>query len=118
MRMTRSSLLEVLNQDYIRTARAKGLSKHVVVYKHALRNALIPIVTVVGLQFAYLLGGAVLIELVFVWPGIGKLLADLVFRRDIPVVQGAILMIGMFFVLTNIAVDLIYAVIDPRVRAN
>lgn len=116
MRMTRSSLLEVLRQDYVRTARAKGLSRNTVVYKHALRNAFIPVLTVIGVQFAYLLGGAVLIETVFVWPGIGKLLADSVFRRDFPMVQGAILMIGFFFVLVNMLVDLAYSFVDPRIR--
>ena len=116
MRMTRSSMLEVLGQDYIRTAKAKGLSPTRIVYKHALQNALIPILTVIGVQFAYLMGGAVLIETVFVWPGIGKLLADSVFRRDFPVVQGAILMIGFFFVLINTLIDLAYSFVDPRIR--
>lgn len=116
MRMTRSSLLEVLKQDFVRTARAKGLSYNTVVYKHALRNAFIPVLTVIGVQFAYLLGGAVLIETVFVWPGIGKLLAESVFRRDFPMVQGAILMIGFFFVLVNTLVDLAYSMVDPRIR--
>jgi ABC-type dipeptide/oligopeptide/nickel transport system permease component len=118
LRMTRSSLLEVLSQDYIRTARAKGLSPRVVVYKHALRNAFIPVLTVIGIQFAYLMGGAVLVETVFVWPGMGKLLADSVFRRDFPVVQGAILTIGVVFILVNTLVDIAYTVIDPRVRLD
>ncbi|HEY0917644.1 ABC transporter permease [Devosia sp.] len=116
MRMTRSSLLEVLRQDFVRTARAKGLRPGVVIYKHALRNAFIPVITVIGVQFAYLMGGAVLIETVFVWPGIGKLLADSVFRRDFPMIQGAILIIGFFFVLVNMLVDLAYSLIDPRIR--
>lgn len=116
MRMTRSSLLEMLKQDFVRTARAKGLDHNAVVYKHALRNAFIPVLTVIGVQFAYLLGGAVLIETVFVWPGIGKLLADSVFRRDFPMVQGAILMIGFFFVFVNTLVDLAYSLVDPRIR--
>lgn len=116
MRITRSSMLEVLRQDYIRTARAKGLPARKLVYRHALRNALIPVLTVVGVQFAYLMGGAVLTETVFVWPGIGKLLADSVFRRDIPTVQGAILMIGTVFVVINAIVDFLYTVVDPRVR--
>ncbi len=116
MRITRSSMLEVLRQDYIRTARAKGLSARKLIYRHALRNALIPVLTVVGVQFAYLMGGAVLTETVFVWPGIGKLLADSVFRRDIPTVQGAILMIGAMFVVINAIVDFLYTVVDPRVR--
>lgn len=116
MRITRSSMLEVLRQDYIRTARAKGLPLRRTIYRHALRNALIPVLTVVGVQFAYLMGGAVLTETVFVWPGIGKLLADSVFRRDIPMVQGAILLIGVMFVLINAIVDFLYTVVDPRVR--
>ena len=116
MRMTRSSLLEVLKQDFVRTAKAKGLPRYVVIYKHALRNAFIPVLTVIGVQFAYLMGGAVLIETVFVWPGVGKLLADSVFRRDFPMVQGAILMIGCFFVLVNTLVDLAYSFVDPRIR--
>lgn len=118
MRTTRSSMLEVLGQDYIRTARAKGVGSRTIVYIHALRNAFIPILTVIGIQFAYLMGGAVLIETVFVWPGIGKLLADSVFRRDFPVVQGAILVIGTFFVLVNMLVDLAYTIVDPRIRAR
>ncbi len=118
MRTTRSSMLEVLDQDYIRTARAKGIGRRTIVYVHALRNAFIPILTVIGIQFAYLMGGAVLIETVFVWPGIGKLLADSVFRRDFPVVQGAILVIGIFFVLVNMLVDLAYTIVDPRIRAR
>jgi ABC-type dipeptide/oligopeptide/nickel transport system permease component len=116
MRMTRSSLLEVLRQDFVRTAEAKGLTRRVVIYRHALRNAFIPVLTVIGVQFAYLMGGAVLIETVFVWPGIGKLLADSVFRRDFPMVQGAILMIGFFFVLVNVLVDFAYSLVDPRIR--
>jgi ABC-type dipeptide/oligopeptide/nickel transport system permease component len=116
MRMTRSSLLETLNQDFIRTARAKGLGGLATVYRHALRPALVPIVTVIGLQFAYLMGGAVLTETVFVWPGIGKLLADAIFRRDFPVVQGAILLIGSAFVVVNLLTDLAYGIVDPRVR--
>ena len=116
MRMTRASMLDVLQQDYIRTARAKGVPHGRLVWRHGLRNAMIPIITVVGIQFAYLMGGAVLTETVFVWPGIGKLLADSVFRRDFPMVQGAILAIGILFVLVNTLVDLAYSVVDPRVR--
>jgi ABC-type dipeptide/oligopeptide/nickel transport system permease component len=116
MRMTRSAMLEVLRQDFVRTARAKGLSQTRVVYAHALRNAAIPVITVIGVQFAYLMGGAVLTETVFVWPGIGKLLADAVFSRDFPVVQGALLLIGILFVAVNTLVDLAYSLADPRVR--
>lgn len=118
MRMTRASLLEVLQQDYVRTAQAKGLKHRTVIYTHALRNAFVPILTVIGIQFAYLMGGAVLIETVFVWPGIGKLLADSVFRRDFPIVQGAILVIGAFFILVNTLVDFAYTIVDPRIRAS
>ena len=116
MRVTRSSMLETLGQDYVRTARAKGIAPGRIVYRHALRNALIPVLTVVGIQYAYLMGGAVLTESVFVWPGVGKLIADSVFRRDIPMVQGAILAIGILFVLVNALVDLAYTAVDPRVR--
>jgi len=115
-RMTRSSMLEVLGLDYVRTARAKGLQGARVVAKHALRNALIPVVTVGGLQFGQLLSGAVLTETVFAWPGIGRLLVDSIRARDYPVVQGAVLLIAVTFILINIAVDLIYGFIDPRIR--
>lgn len=115
-RMTRSSLLEILNQDYVRTARAKGLRGGGVVLKHALRNALVPVITVVGLQFGALLAGAVITETVFTWPGIGRLLVDSIRARDYPVVQGAVLLIAVSFVIVNLLVDLIYAFIDPRIR--
>jgi len=115
-RMTRSSLLEVLRQDYVNTARAKGLREMVVISKHALRNAMIPTTTVVGLSFGSLLGGAVLTEMVFAWPGLGRLIVYAIGIRDLPVVQGAVLLLALTFVLVNLAVDLIYVVIDPRVR--
>jgi len=115
-RMTRSSLLEVLRQDYVNTARAKGLREMVVISKHALRNAMIPTTTVVGLSFGSLLGGAVLTEMVFAWPGLGRLIVYAIGIRDLPVVQGAVLLLALTFVLVNLAVDLIYGVIDPRVR--
>ncbi len=115
-RMTRSSLLEVLGQDYIRTARAKGLSGKTVLLRHALRSALIPIVTVVGLQLGGLLGGAVLTETVFAWPGLGRLAVSAIYSRDTPLVQGTILFTAIAFVLINLAVDLLYAFLDPRVR--
>lgn len=114
-RITRSSMLDVLGQDYINTARAKGLVERVVTYKHALKNALIPVVTVMGLQFGSLLGGAVLTETVFSWPGIGRLLVDSILTRDYPVVQGAVLMLALLFVLINLFVDIIYALLDPRI---
>jgi len=106
----------VLRADYIRTARAKGLSERVVIYRHALRNALIPIVTIVGLQFGTLLGGAVLTETVFGWPGLGRLLVDSIGYRDYPVIQGTVLVITLGFVLVNLVVDLLYAYLDPRIH--
>ena len=115
-RMTRSSMLEVLGLDYIRTARAKGLFGRGVVLKHALRNALVPVVTVVGLQFGSLLAGAVITETVFTWPGIGSLLVQSILARDYPVVQGAVLLIAVSFILVNLIVDLVYGYIDPRIR--
>jgi len=115
-RMTRSSMLEVLGQDYIRTARAKGQHERVVIYYHALRNAMLPIVTIIGLQFGTLLGGAVLTETVFSWPGIGRLLVDSIGYRDYPVIQGTVLVIAIGFVLTNILVDVLYAYLDPRIQ--
>jgi len=115
-RMTRSSLLEVLRQDFVRTARAKGLRPNRVVLVHGLRNALIPTVTVVGLQLGGLLAGAVIIETVFAWPGIGRLLVDAVANRDYTVVQGTTLLFAVIFMLTNLLVDLSYAYLDPRIR--
>lgn len=115
-RMTRSSMLEVLRQDYIRTAKAKGLAPRVVHYKHALRNALIPIVTIIGLQFSILLGGAILTETIFAWPGIGSWLLNAVYARDFNAVQGGTMLIATLFVLINVLVDLLYAVINPRIK--
>jgi len=115
-RMTRASMLEVLGQDYVTTARSKGLTEQAVVVRHALKNGLIPIITVIGLQFGRLLSGAVLTETVFAWPGIGRLIVDSILARDYPMVQGVILTFGLLFVLVNIIVDLLYAVIDPRIR--
>lgn len=115
-RMTRSSMIEVLSQDYTTTARSKGLKEQVVVIKHALKNALIPIITVVGLQFGMLLGGAVLTETVFAWPGVGRLIVDSILARDYPVIQGAILVFGLLYILVNLVVDLLYAYVDPRIR--
>ena len=116
MRMTRSAMLEVLDQDYIRTARAKGLREFGVMARHALRNASIPIITVIGLQTGYLLGGAVVIEQIFGLPGIGLMILDGISQRDYPVVQGAVLFVAVVFVITNIVVDLVYAFVDPRIR--
>ena len=116
MRFVRSSLLEVLGADYIRTARAKGLRELLVIDRHALRNALIPVITVIGFQAGYLLGGTVVIEEVFALPGMGRFALAAINQRDYPVVQGVVLIIAVLFVLTNIAVDVLYAYVDPRVR--
>ena len=115
-RMTRSMMLEVLDQDYVRTARAKGLTERAVVLRHALRNAFIPLMTVIGLSFAALMGGAVVTEQIFTIPGVGRLLIQAIGRRDFPLVQGAVLVIAALYVLINLAVDLLYAVVDPRIR--
>ncbi|ABV32644.1 MULTISPECIES: ABC transporter permease [Pseudothermotoga] len=115
-RFTRSSMLEVLNQDYIRTAYAKGLRRHLILYRHALRNALIPVITVIGLQLGNLLAGAVLTETVFALPGLGKLMVDGIFRRDYMLVQGEVLFTAMMYIFVNLAVDITYAFINPKVR--
>ncbi|MEW6265995.1 MAG: ABC transporter permease [Thermodesulfobacteriota bacterium] len=117
-RMTRSSMLEVLRQDYIKTAKAKGLGSASVVLKHALRNGLIPVVTVIGLQVGILLGGAILTETVFAWPGVGKWLYDGVVKRDYMVIQGGTLIVATSFVIVNLIVDLLYAVINPRISVK
>jgi peptide/nickel transport system permease protein len=116
VRLTRSGLLEVINEGYIQTARSKGLSERTVVFPHAIRNALIPIVTVVGLQFGQLLGGAVIIETVFAWPGVGRLLIDSIGQRDYNIVQATITIIALGFVTINLIVDVLYGYLDPRVR--
>lgn len=116
VRLTRSGLLEVVHEGYVQTARAKGLGEGTVVLVHALRNALIPIVTVVGLQFGALLGGTVIVETVFAWPGVGRLLIDSIGRRDYGVVQASILLVATIFVVINLLVDLLYGFLDPRVR--
>ena len=115
-RLTRSSMLEILNRDYIRTGRAKGLAEQRVVLRHALRNAAIPVLTVIGLQIGSLLGGAVITESVFAWPGMGKLIVDAIFFRDFPVVQTVLILSATVFVAINLLVDLLYTVIDPRIR--
>jgi peptide/nickel transport system permease protein len=115
-RMTRSSMLESLTQDYVRTARAKGVAERVVIYRHALRNALIPVVTVIGLQFGTLLGGAVLTETTFAWPGLGRLLVGAIAARDYPIIQGVVLLFAVTFLFVNLTVDLIYGYIDPRIK--
>jgi len=115
-RMTRSSMMDVLRQDYITTARSKGLMHRIIIRRHALRNALIPTVTVVGLQFGYMLAGAVLTESVFAWPGVGRLLVTSILSRDYPVVQTTLVMVALTFVLVNLGVDILYAYLDPRIR--
>jgi ABC-type dipeptide/oligopeptide/nickel transport system permease component len=114
-RVTRSSMLEVLGTDYIRTAHAKGLSERAVVLRHAVRNALIPVTTVVGLEFGYLLAGAVVTETVFAYPGVGRLLVQAIEFRDYPVIQGSLLLLALQFALVNLAVDVLYAGFDPRI---
>ncbi len=115
-RLTRSAMLEVLNQDYVRVARAKGLREPIVLLRHGLKNALLPIITVLGLQVAYLLSGAVVTETVFAWPGVGRLAVYAIQARDFPLVQGTVLVISLVFVLVNLAVDVVYAFIDPRIH--
>jgi ABC-type dipeptide/oligopeptide/nickel transport system permease component len=115
-RLTRSSMLEILGHEYIRTGRAKGLAERVVVLRHALKNATIPVITVLGLQIGTLLGGAVITESVFAWPGMGKLVVDAIFFRDFPVVQTILILSATIFVLINLVVDLLYTVLDPRIR--
>lgn len=117
-RMTRSSMLETIRQDYIRTARAKGLKEGVIVIKHALRNAMIPIVTTVGLQFGFSLGGAVLVETVFAWPGIGRLLVECIKLKDTPVVVACVLVLATMFSIINLCIDILYAFLDPRIKAQ
>ena len=117
-RMTRSSMLETIRQDYIRTARAKGLKESVITIRHALRNAMIPIVTTVGLQFGFSLGGAVLVETVFSWPGIGRLLVDSINEWDFPMILGCVITFAFCFSIINLVVDLLYVVIDPRIRSQ
>jgi dipeptide transport system permease protein len=115
-RQTRSAMLEVLGEDYVRTARAKGLAPLRVVGVHALRNALIPVVTTIGLQVGVMLAGAILTETIFSWPGIGKWMVDSVFRRDYPVIQGGLLLIAAIIMMVNLLVDLLYGLINPRIR--
>ncbi len=115
-RMTRSSMLEVMGEDYVRTARAKGLSPRRVIFVHTLRNALIAVVTVIGLQIGSLVGGAVLTETIFSWPGIGKWLVDSIFRRDYPVVQNGLLMVATMIIIVNLLVDVVYGIVNPRIR--
>jgi peptide/nickel transport system permease protein len=115
-RFTRASMIEVMSQDYIRTARAKGLSEKAITYKHALRNALLPLVTMTGLNFGFLLAGAVLTETVFAWPGLGRLMYDSIYTRDYPVLMGMFIFISVVVILTNLITDIFYSVLDPRIR--
>ena len=117
-RTTRSSMLETIRQDYIRTVRAKGVAYGVVIRKHALKNALIPVITVIGLQFGYMLGGSVLTETVFAWPGVGHLMVDSINGRDIPMVMGCIILVCATFSLVNLAVDILYGFVDPRIKSQ
>ncbi len=117
-RITRSAMLEVLNQDYIRTARAKGLAERPVIFRHALRNALLPVITIVGLQLGTLLSGAVLTETIYAWPGVGKWLYDSIVARDYPIVQAVTLIIALIYIAINFVVDILYALVDPRIRVT
>ena len=117
-RLTKTSMLDALGQDYVRTARAKGVSQAKVIFKHTLRNALIPVVTVIGLQFGSLLGGATLTETVFAWPGVGRLLVDSIKSKDAPLVLGGVIMMTITFSIVNLCVDILYAFIDPRIKAQ
>jgi peptide/nickel transport system permease protein len=116
MRLTRAETLETLQQDYIRTARAKGLRRNTLLVRHALRNTMIPLTTIVGMRFAGMLGGAVIVETIFSWPGIGKLIVDAIFDRDYPMIQGFVIFMGTVFLLINLVVDIGYGLIDPRMR--
>lgn len=115
-RLVRGRMIEVLGEDYVRTARAKGLTESCVLYRHALRNCLLPVITILGLELGSTLGGAVVTEMVFAWPGVGRLIVSAIFARDYPLVQAAVLVVAVMFVVVNLVVDLLYAVIDPRVR--
>jgi glutathione transport system permease protein len=115
-RFTRASFVEVIQDDFVRTARAKGLSESVVIFKHTLRNALIPVITMMGLQFGFLLGGSIVVETVFNWPGLGRLLVDAVNQRDYPVIQGLVLLFSFEFILINLLVDVLYGAINPSIR--
>jgi ABC-type dipeptide/oligopeptide/nickel transport system permease component len=115
-RLTRSSMLEVIGEEYVRTARSKGLAERAVIIRHALRNALIPVLTLIGLRLPWLFGGAVITETVFAWPGMGRLLVDAVLKRDYPVVQGIVLVMAALVVASSLLIDLLYSYVDPRIR--
>lgn len=116
-RMVRAAMLEVLQMDYVRTADAKGVSDSIIILKHAFRNALIPIVTIIGLQFGNLLGGAIVTETIFAWPGVGRLIITAISQRDFTVVQGGVLVIAFLFAIINLIVDVLYTLINPRIRS-
>jgi peptide/nickel transport system permease protein len=118
MRLTRSTMLEELGRDYVRTAHAKGLNERAVVFRHVLRNALIPIITLVGLQASFLVGGAVVIETIFAWPGIGSLIIDAILARDYPIVQSVVLLVAVMVVVVSVLIDMTYSVLDPRIRLS
>jgi peptide/nickel transport system permease protein len=115
-RLSRASMLEVIGSDYVRTARAKGLSEKIVIYKHALRNAILPVLTVAGIQIGHLLAGAVLVETVFSWPGMGRLLFDGILRRDYPLIMGILIFSSVMVIVANLITDILYSVLDPRIR--
>jgi peptide/nickel transport system permease protein len=117
-RMVRSSVIEELGQDYVKTARAKGVTEAVVVFRHALKNGLVPVVTIVGLQFGVLLGGAIITEQIFNWPGIGTLTLEAIRARDYPLVQGCVLVIALTYILVNTMTDVVYRLLDPRIRVD
>jgi peptide/nickel transport system permease protein len=117
-RMVRSSVIEELGEDYVRTARAKGLNERQVIYKHVLKNGLIPVVTVIGLQFGVLLAGAIITEVIFSWPGIGRLTVEAINSRDYPMVQGCILMIAITYIIANLLTDFAYRLLDPRIKVE
>jgi ABC-type dipeptide/oligopeptide/nickel transport system permease component len=116
MRVTRSAMLDVMDSEYIKMARIKGNTEKVVIWKHALRNALIPVVSVGGIELAYLLGGTAIIETVFAWPGMGSMMIQAIYTRDYPLVQAGVLIISVIFIAINLGIDLLYGVIDPRIR--
>jgi len=116
MRYTRSSMLDVIHQDYIRAARAKGLQERVVLFRHALRNALIPVITLAGLQFPFLLGGAIITEQIFNWPGMGRLAVEAITQRDYPTIMGINLLAAIMVIIGNLLADVMYGVVDPRIR--
>ena len=118
MRLTRSGMIEVMDTDFVRTARAKGLSEPVVIVRHALRNALLPVVTMLGLSLGRLIGGSVIIEMVFAWPGVGRLIVDSILKNDFPMVQASIIVLAASIAVVNLLVDVSYRLIDPRIRAG